>query len=1094
MTYAWVRGSYSMPGPWQQIAQQQKFRMTSNAALYQRAWSQRVAYHRTCWVLTLWLMALAESRVMAATNLFTSGQGGYNTYRIPSLYETLDGVLLAFCEGRKNSSSDTGDIDTVLRRSLDGGATWSAQQVVWSDGANTCGNPTVVQDRTNGRLWLFLTWNHGQDTQAKIQAGTSIDVRKIYSCYSDNNGADWSAPVNHFAEVQPPDVRWDATGPGRGIQMVAGSKPGRLIIPANGRNIHSDDHGLTWSQSTWLPGGSSESQEVEISGGVLLRNDRATGGNAQYNARIFCRSGDQGTSWGGLEIRPDLTCPVCQASTIVLGYPSGIGGRMLVFANPAATTRVNMIIRCSLDDGVTWPFSRLVYAGSSAYSCLTKIGTNDIGLLYERDSYARITFEKFAIDEIVTVPQRRTWDGGSGAGNEGWQHANNWDSNSTPTFNHALDVVFHSVGAGNRTNGIGADRTLRSLTFNADADSNVGIYLADKISSPATNYALTFDTFAADGSAEITVESGAAGDFTIGGGGLGSITLADHLVVTHDGSGKLALDSPITESVAGRNLTKNGPGTLILRQNNTYTGTTTLNAGTLLMGNDTVLGIGPLVLNAGTTFASDSGGARSPVNPLTLGGNMTLGQSAGGTGSLTFSGAFDLGGATRTLTINNPNTTLAGTISNGGLTKAGTGTLTLVGANTYTGQTTLFAGTLQLGTGGSFGSTADASAIAIGPNATFQFNRTSSDTDFPNNISGPGTILKTVAGVEFGLTGTNSFSGGLDIQAGKIAFAGANSENGAPSVNVAAAGTLSIGGGFIGGTATIGNLTGAGRIDPAFNSGTGTRTLQINQTLPSIFAGVILDASAGRILAITKTGPATLTLSGTNTHTGPTTIMNGALFVNGTISNSAVTVRAGATLGGAGLIGGAVSVENGGTLSPGSALGSLTIHNRLILAGTVYLELNTTNGQSDRLQGLTSLVYGGTLSVSNVAGLANPPTLGQTFQLFAVAATPSGNFSSISPALTEGLAWRFNPTNGVLSVVAATATYPTNLSFSVSNGTLSLTWPASHLGWVLQSQTNALNIGQHSSWTDVPKSASVTSVNLAILPENPAVFYRLRQP
>src|ERR1035437_3078258 len=118
------------------------------------------------------LLVLVGSRATASTNLFTIGQSGYNTYRIPALYETMSGVLLAFCEGRKNSSSDTGDIDTVLRRSLDGGLTWTTQKVVWSDSTNTCGNPTVVQDHTNGRMWLFLTWNNGQDTQTEIGNGT----------------------------------------------------------------------------------------------------------------------------------------------------------------------------------------------------------------------------------------------------------------------------------------------------------------------------------------------------------------------------------------------------------------------------------------------------------------------------------------------------------------------------------------------------------------------------------------------------------------------------------------------------------------------------------------------------------------------------------------------------------------------------------------------------------------------------------------------------------------------------------------------------------------------------------------------------------
>ncbi|HXI72373.1 MAG TPA: autotransporter-associated beta strand repeat-containing protein, partial [Verrucomicrobiae bacterium] len=970
-----------------------------------------------------------------------------------------------------------------------------AQQVVWSDGANTCGNPTVVQDRANGRLWLFLTWNNGNDSQTEIQNFTSIDVRKIYSCYSDNDGATWSAPVNRFAEVQPANTRWDATGPGCGIQMVNGV-PGRLIIPANNRNIYSDDHGLTWNQSASLPGGSSESQEVEISGGVLLRNDRAAGGNAAYNARIFCRSSNQGASWGALEVRQDLTCPVCQASTITVNHPSGLNGRMLVFSNPSSTTRDHMTIKCSLDDGVTWPFSQLVYSGSSAYSCLTRLGTNSVGLLYERDGYGKITFDKFAMGVLVPNPPGnqppQTWDGGAGTGNETWQQANNWSSNSTPVFDSGLDVIFNTSGAVNLTNAIGADRTIRSLTFSSNADSDVSVYLAEKISSPATNQVLTFDGFL--GNASNTVASGAMGNFIIGvggAGGLGAITLANNLVVTHNGGGELRFDRPIS---GPGGITKNGSGILFLRQSNPYTGSTVINAGVVVTGGNSggfgdASTCGPMFLNGGT-LCNSTAASRPIYNHVTIGGNFSVGGVAAyGSGLLTFSGAVDLGGATRTLTINSP-VTLAGVVSNGGLTKNGTGTLTLTGANTYTGQNTLFAGTVQLGDGSSSGSLADASAIAIGPNATFQFNRTNSDTDFPNNFSGTGTILKSVGGaVEFGLTGMNSFSGLIDIQAGKISFAGADSENGAPSVNIASGATLSIGSSFIGGTATIANLTGAGGIDPAFNSGAGTRTLQISQSSDGVFSGVMADATSGRVLALKKSGPATLTLSGTNTYTGPTTVNDGTLLINGSISNSVVTVQNGAALGGIGFIGGAVIVVSGGTLSPGVSVGTLTISNSLTLAGTTLMEVNSSNGQCDHIQGLTSLAYGGTLVVSNLAGTI---TNGQSFQLFSVPANHSGNFSSITPSLDGGLAWSFNPTNGLLTVVSTTATYPTSLNLTVSGGILSLAWPSTHLGWIAQS--NSTDLSSPGNWFDIPGTSTVTNLNIIPSPAQTSVWYRLRSP
>ncbi len=75
------------------------------------------------------------------TKIFVSGTGGYDTYRIPSLIVAQNGDLLAFCEARRLSRSDTGDIDLLLRRSVDGGKTWSAPSTVWDDDKNTCGNP-----------------------------------------------------------------------------------------------------------------------------------------------------------------------------------------------------------------------------------------------------------------------------------------------------------------------------------------------------------------------------------------------------------------------------------------------------------------------------------------------------------------------------------------------------------------------------------------------------------------------------------------------------------------------------------------------------------------------------------------------------------------------------------------------------------------------------------------------------------------------------------------------------------------------------------------------------------------------------------------
>lgn len=348
------------------------------------------------YILLLVLASSAMAEVLYQNTPFYQGMNSYNTFRIPALIEAPDGTLLAFAEGRKNSSSDTGNIDLVLRRSFDGGNTWQSLQVVWSDDANTCGNPVPVIDSSNGRIWLFMTHNHGSDTQDEISAGTSIEVRTIWSCYSDDNGATWSTPVNRFSEVQNPDTRWDATGPGNGIQLSYGPKAGRLIIPANGRVIYSDNHGATWVQGGFSTGG-SESSVAELNYGTLMKNDRATGSYKTYFRRIVYYSYNYGSSWSSPIVRDDLVDPICQGN-IISYVPTGSSDRLVLFSNPAATTRIKMTVKMSRSNGSTFETKKLIYGNSSAYSCLAKMSGDNIGLLYENGDgwpYHRISFARF---------------------------------------------------------------------------------------------------------------------------------------------------------------------------------------------------------------------------------------------------------------------------------------------------------------------------------------------------------------------------------------------------------------------------------------------------------------------------------------------------------------------------------------------------------------------------------------------------------------------------------------------------------------------------------------------------------------------------
>ncbi|MFN4260963.1 MAG: exo-alpha-sialidase, partial [Gemmataceae bacterium] len=155
-------------------------------------------------------------------DVYHSGKEGYHTFRIPALLMTQKGTLLAFCEGRKTSRADHGDIDLVLKRSSDGGQTWTPLQLVYEEGDTakiTIGNPCPVQDRETGVIWLPFT----------------RDNDDVFVTHSRDDGQTWSEPVKITSAVKKSDWSWYATGPGVGIQMRTGPHAGRLIIPCDHR-------------------------------------------------------------------------------------------------------------------------------------------------------------------------------------------------------------------------------------------------------------------------------------------------------------------------------------------------------------------------------------------------------------------------------------------------------------------------------------------------------------------------------------------------------------------------------------------------------------------------------------------------------------------------------------------------------------------------------------------------------------------------------------------------------------------------------------------------------------------------------------------
>ncbi len=337
-------------------------------------------------VLVVCAGAVQAAGAPAGESLFVSGEGGYDTYRIPALAVTKAGSVLAFCEGRKKSRSDTGDIDLLVRRSEDGGATWAEARVVWDDGGNTCGNPAPVVDRATGTVWLLSTWNLGRDVEREIIDGKSRDTRRVFVIHSEDDGKTWSEPREVTASVKKEDWTWYATGPGAGIQLERGAHAGRLVIPCDhierdtkhyySHIICSDDHGATWRLGGSTPEHQvNECQVVELKDGRLLLNMRNYDRSKKYRQVAF--SDDGGMSWAGQRFDEALPEPICQASI-------RRAGDWIVFSNPAdAGNRVNMTVKASFDEGRTWAGELVLHAGPSAYSDLAALPSGDIACLYE---------------------------------------------------------------------------------------------------------------------------------------------------------------------------------------------------------------------------------------------------------------------------------------------------------------------------------------------------------------------------------------------------------------------------------------------------------------------------------------------------------------------------------------------------------------------------------------------------------------------------------------------------------------------------------------------------------------------------------------
>jgi sialidase-1 len=296
-----------------------------------------------------------EKRTLKETQLFVSGQDGYDTYRIPALVVSNRGTLLAFCEGRKHSRSDSGEIAILLKRSFDNGQTWETMQVVVDDGPHTDGNPAPVVDSSTGTIWLLFCRNLADGPESMIIAGKA--PRTVWITYSTDDGATWVEAKEITEDVKAASWTWYATGPCHGLQLQSG----RLAIPCdhvdgNTRDysafghshiIYSDDHGENWRVGGIAQAGTNESVVAQTVDGRLYLNCR---NYRDEKRRAYAWSDNNGDTFSQFGYHDNLVEPICQASMIRYTDVATHDKNRILFANPASAKRERMTVRISYDE------------------------------------------------------------------------------------------------------------------------------------------------------------------------------------------------------------------------------------------------------------------------------------------------------------------------------------------------------------------------------------------------------------------------------------------------------------------------------------------------------------------------------------------------------------------------------------------------------------------------------------------------------------------------------------------------------------------------------------------------------------------------
>ena len=385
-----------------------------------------------CSLLILSTCALStgcrDKGFMEEHDVFIGGKEGVSCFRIPSLITTTKGTLVAVCDARRSSCSDApNNIDLALKRSYDNGKTWTQTKFIANyPGEEAASDVSLTVDRQTGTIWLFFNYmvpkeGFRPEMQKKFKSAEDYNNwRTIYikAMKSDDDGENWSEPIDLTSLKKS---FWDylITAPGTGIQ----TKNGRILIAtcssraqysiSSCQLIYSDDHGKSWNIGNSTGEYSVEPQIVELEDGTLMMNMRQTRENGH---RLYAVSKDGGITWTDPVEENEQAEPLsgCQASFIrFTAKKDGSNRNRILFSNPDCTKeRENMTIRLSYDEGVSWPVSKILHKGPSAYSSMTVLPDRTIGILYEngeRSSTEKISFARFDIGWLTNGKDNIDW-------------------------------------------------------------------------------------------------------------------------------------------------------------------------------------------------------------------------------------------------------------------------------------------------------------------------------------------------------------------------------------------------------------------------------------------------------------------------------------------------------------------------------------------------------------------------------------------------------------------------------------------------------------------------------------------------------------